>query len=407
MLPEALYDTYKQYKSDTSKIVQWLASTATKCGYTQPDKSAPAAEPAKPTKLRGRARKLARDAATAETAAKRNGSVAMSERKVESVKTHVVELKEFVPMVEAIAKSSETTRISTGLIKLFKRCIMKRTGVAQWFQAEHEKEGESGGHAHFVKVLRKTLQVLVPMHELQEMDKKKFKLSTLENVSTANGTTISSVTNAFGKLEIEETDEVALETVPDAKPVSTGETKQPIKYEVEEDMGDWFYALDCLFQDVHDLLYFVTDIWGRYLDGKLDLAAAAVATNTAIDLVKRAEQSFLVETKSSMMTQKLESGKEDHVCWYYFISCCIRDGEKEPRVNPREAIVPLEQWEQVEQSLLLVLELLKTQNSKMINITRAGWLGTYDPKLNLDTASTRQLYEQDCALMMDMMVTLR
>ena len=29
------------------------------------------------------------------------------------------------------------------------------------------------------------------------------------------------------------------------------------------------------------------------------------------------------------------------------------------------------------------------------------------PSSNLDTASTRQSYDQDCALMMDMMVTLR
>ena len=83
-----------------------------KRGYSQPVKSAPAAEPAKPTKLKGRARKLARDAASAETAAKRNGFVSLSKRKVEDVKTNLVELKEFVPMAEAMAKSSQTTRIT-------------------------------------------------------------------------------------------------------------------------------------------------------------------------------------------------------------------------------------------------------------------------------------------------------
>ena len=131
MLPEALYDTYKQYKADTSKIVQWLASTAARCGYCQQVNGAVAAEPTKPNKLKGRARKLARDAATAQTAAKRNGSVPLPERQVEDVKTHVIKLMEFLPMAEAIAQSSETIRISTGLIKLFKRCIMKRTGVAE------------------------------------------------------------------------------------------------------------------------------------------------------------------------------------------------------------------------------------------------------------------------------------
>jgi hypothetical protein len=43
----------------------------------------------------------------------------------------------------------------------------------------------------------------------------------------------------------------------------------------------------------------------------------------------------------------------------------------------------------------------------MIHITRAGWLGTYNPKLDLETASPKQLYEQDTALMADMFATLR
>src|SRR5271155_3659171 len=71
MLPDFLFSTYKQYKADTDKITTWLAETAKKCGYKSPfsDPKAPgesvADQRGKPPKLKGRARKLARDAAAA------------------------------------------------------------------------------------------------------------------------------------------------------------------------------------------------------------------------------------------------------------------------------------------------------------------------------------------------------
>lgn len=59
-LPPDLFTTFKQYKLDTEHIAEWLASTAEKCGFvrSQAIEKAP--------KLKGRARKLARDAAKAE-----------------------------------------------------------------------------------------------------------------------------------------------------------------------------------------------------------------------------------------------------------------------------------------------------------------------------------------------------
>lgn len=33
MSPDYLYSSYKQYKSDTNAIGNWLAKTAQKCGY--------------------------------------------------------------------------------------------------------------------------------------------------------------------------------------------------------------------------------------------------------------------------------------------------------------------------------------------------------------------------------------
>jgi hypothetical protein len=66
MRPEFLTSSYLQYKSDTDAVASWLATTAKKCGYPQDlvtssnpeDKQQRSSQ-----RLKGKARKMARDAA--------------------------------------------------------------------------------------------------------------------------------------------------------------------------------------------------------------------------------------------------------------------------------------------------------------------------------------------------------
>lgn len=74
MLSSPIFNTYTQYESETLKIATWLASTARKCGYTPPPISAVPNVPDGPVlnaegravKFKGRARKLAKEAAARE-----------------------------------------------------------------------------------------------------------------------------------------------------------------------------------------------------------------------------------------------------------------------------------------------------------------------------------------------------
>ena len=112
------------------------------------------------------------------------------------------------------------------------------------------------------------------------------------------------IENAFGKLEIEDIDEAEFDAMPDAV-VKTGDNKKTsVKYEAEDVGSDWIYGLHCLFEDIHDLMEYVKDLWSFYLDGELDIAAASVATNTSIDLVRRMEREFLKGTKVPSSTKK-------------------------------------------------------------------------------------------------------
>lgn len=107
MLPDFLFSTYKQYKTDTEKITTWLAETAKKCGYTSPfsDPKAPgesvAGQHGKPLKLKGRARKLAREAAAAEK--KTPASSAADGNEIAKETKYTIPVREFEVMAEHMA----------------------------------------------------------------------------------------------------------------------------------------------------------------------------------------------------------------------------------------------------------------------------------------------------------------
>jgi hypothetical protein len=67
MSPSFFHTSYKQYKDDTNHIASWLATTAKRCGHPSDLLTSTAAKNDAQTapKLKGRARKLARDAAKA------------------------------------------------------------------------------------------------------------------------------------------------------------------------------------------------------------------------------------------------------------------------------------------------------------------------------------------------------
>ena len=136
---------------------------------------------------------------------------------------------------------------------------------------------------HFVGVLQKTLQVLVPVHELQKLEKQKFKLAKPQGADDRATNTLK-VTNGFGQLEIEEIDESSLDAIPDAS-VERTEPRSTKKYEIDDEGEEWLFAVHCFYNDMHQIKDYLMRLWENYLTGDIDLATAAVTTNTAIDLI--------------------------------------------------------------------------------------------------------------------------
>lgn len=102
--------TYKKYKQDTSTFVEWLSENAKRCGYKLPtiaDTPKPAETPVAAPRLKGKARKLAKQA---------GGNMATASASIENPKLrHLVSTKELLSQAKAIAESVSVFRFPMGL----------------------------------------------------------------------------------------------------------------------------------------------------------------------------------------------------------------------------------------------------------------------------------------------------
>ena len=282
MLPECFIDSYKRYKADTRTIATWLTEGAEISGFTNKN----SVHQANPTvinqqtkvKLKGRARKLARDAANAEQKTRA--------KKHPPPQQYVVKTKDFVPMAIAIASwCPPKIKPSTTILEIFRRTIAARKSCAMWYAT-----GSDGneGHQHFINVLEEAFSILKPLAPKEQVDKIRTKHAS---------TTRSNIPeNKFNNLVLEDGDESASEDV--TQPTSNPSPLKPpipdVIYEQDdtENEEEFRFASYCLIRDLNDLRQYLLGLWQRYQRKEIDLAVAAATTNMAMNLVRRAEREF-------------------------------------------------------------------------------------------------------------------
>ena len=432
MLPEFLFGTYRQYKTDTEKITTWLAETAKKCGYKSPsldpaasNGDAAAGQNGKPAKLKGRARKLARDAAVAAAAEKKktpSASSSIGDANVKVVeKKFTVPVREFEAMAAHIVKTRDATlKIPRGFVNLMKKCIERRRGTSDWFEenvpATAEEEVDSTArHLHFANVLQRSLQTLLPVGELRTGNKM-ARDGQSNNPSATEPVSRGDLANAFSLLTVDETEDETFDPLNALVLADSGDKQAPapekVRYvvdtEEDDDGEEWFFALHCFFFDIHELRIFIALQWSMYKNGDIDLATAAVTTNTAYDLMRRAEEDFNKE----MRIPKEYAGKfpDGDVVELYYVDVCLRAG-LEPKSLERRSIVDFERWSFVRESFQLPYRLLVSfrkgiEELGSIPVTRPASLGTYTPGIDRTKLEPKELCEQDSGLLMDFLVTV-
>lgn len=173
--------SYQQYKNDTSAFTTWLGRAAAACGYKSqakkvpedvpppvPDvedvKDSPSASPttpANPQRLKGKARKQAKQAQAqaqaqaAKAAASKDSVSAASIRTV----TYEVTTQDLLAQIEAVSTSQIGIHMPPAIKQLLNRAIEARQRCSQWYEST-KRSFDEGGHRYFIKVLKDALTKL-------------------------------------------------------------------------------------------------------------------------------------------------------------------------------------------------------------------------------------------------------
>jgi hypothetical protein len=85
-----------------------------------------------------------------------------------------------------------------------------------------------------------------------------------------------------------------------------------------------FFAPHCFIFDMHELRIFLAVLWSFYEAGQVNPATAAVTTNTAYDLVRRAEDDFNREMRiPKEYAGRFPNGSVDEL---YYIDSLFKSG---------------------------------------------------------------------------------
>ncbi|KAK7959077.1 uncharacterized protein PG986_003931 [Apiospora aurea] len=378
MLPSTLINTYSQYKQDTNSVATWLASTAKANGYSSDLLSSTSSGNGNKAggggRLKGKARANAKKAKAPPKTNNGGGGP-----------NYIIKITDFIALAEFVAGKSPEVPVS--FRSTIDRVIAARSAFgAQLSRHGHVDEEKDKNHQYFVGVLEKVRDVLRP-----------FVRSRHEDDAAAD-----EITNRFSGLAIYEPSEEFL-NAPDVERPAKAE-KDNATYEAETDSSfeEAIFALTALINDLNRVRAHVRWIWSNFRDGYFDLAAAAITTNTVIDLVRN-----MVTDVMPLLAPHGGIGRM--LQQFHLMQCLIKgwkkeDVYKEPTPDNFNDNVNYETYDIMEGTFLvpyrMVEAFLVVVQPGQIPLYKDGMFGHYDPKVNRSKLTGQQKFEQDRALLM-------
>lgn len=317
MLPTSLTSTYREYKKDTDSIAAWLASTAKAAGYTMD--TAVSGSPKPPDgRLKGKARKEAKKQASTPA---------------QNVPKYIISISDFTKLASFIAEKgipvpvsfntaldrvilahsefgrsyANTRKNSMELQKASMRTLlMVSVAYPQCATSECQSPGEidvANNYNTVLRAVRETLASFVPAGE--EID--------VDSVPATEGSS-----NRFANLEVYEPSQEFLDAPPIERPQPIRGDKSTYETKTTSALQDAVFALTALINDMNRMRSVIESIWRRYRLGEVDVAAAAIATNPGVEMIR------------NMMTEILplieKFGGLDHVMLVTYKLHCLAAG---------------------------------------------------------------------------------
>ncbi|CAG9948606.1 unnamed protein product [Clonostachys rosea f. rosea IK726] len=263
MLPTRLLSVYEEYKKDTNSVAAWLASTARAAGC--PLSLLTDCPPAS-GRLKGKERKLAK-----------------LKKLSQDSKKYIIPVSNFIPLAEYVtSQKSPAIPVPACVISAIERAISARAGFAT--QLSHQGETldaeKDETHSHFVTVLKRTRDILRSKASMSPSP-----ASTPHSASEKAIPDTASI-NRFASLEINQPSKEFTDMMGIKRPEPV--VNDPNVYEAEQtttfrDARDFAFMLSGDLNAIRDE---IVSNWRRFTHDEWDLSAAALASNTGLDLAR-------------------------------------------------------------------------------------------------------------------------
>ncbi|KAK4215588.1 hypothetical protein QBC37DRAFT_481342 [Rhypophila decipiens] len=265
MLPGPLVSVYQRYKADTDFVASWLATTARACGYPADLLSEPGYSEPKPKsgRVKGKARKTAPKKATA--------------AKTTASSKHILALADFLPLANHIANSTKPlVQVPDVFSIILSRPIDVRSGLGSRMEG-HGVEldpAKDESHQFFVGVLEAVRDALRPRMSINAAE---AAAGVVEDARK------DQPPNRFEFLDVYEPSQAFLDAPPAKQPQK--DSRDDVVYEAEPQTSqeDLLFAFVLLMEDLNKMRAQIQQLWSNHGIGNGDLAAVAVATNTAVE----------------------------------------------------------------------------------------------------------------------------
>lgn len=411
MLSDFLKSSLKIYKDDTDTIATWLAVTAKQCGYSsdlldRTDQSSSLSSDATPsqssTRLKGKARKKAKDAATAQgnqSGASQSQTAGESPAKA----SYIIKVKDFITLAGFIAGFSKpVVKVPAYLVAALNRAIeLRGQHNARSREGKDSDEATKRAvadetHSYFMGVLEKTREVLKPRMPSDMIDDV-LCAPPLETGDPGEKTT-SQTRNMFDKLDIQEPSQVFLDT-PDITPAPASRSNVEHRYKAEtlHSPEEQYLAAHCLFQDVRHTRVFLRGLWAMYRESGIDLAAAAITTNTAIEFVRELEQDYLQQFPE-------QSDYESIVKMFFGVQCLAKGEDPAHKQRPDDSF-NFNVYGLAEECLLSTFVLLSSVQAVIspghLPIYKPGHFGHRDLRSKWSQKSPREKFQDDKLVLLE------
>ncbi|KAI1420352.1 hypothetical protein F5Y12DRAFT_788329 [Xylaria sp. FL1777] len=377
MVLSALSSTYQLYKQDTDSVAAWLASTAKSLGFSA-DPSSAAASSSSSSKPTGSGRPKGK----ARAQAKKKGALRKQPPQSAALK-HVINIKDFVPLAEYVAATA--TSVPDTVRTTIDRVIAVRSGFGNRLE-KHGKalsEISDAKHQYFIGVLEKVREVLKPLMPAPDANK--------------NTSTEEKLSNRFAGLAVYEPSPEFLNAPVVERPVKAAEDNAVYEAETETSFEHAIFALTSVINDMNRVRAHVRWIWSNYKIGTFDLAAAAITTNTAIDLVRNMMEDILplINRHGGLGTML----KKFHV-----LQCLIKGWSVDNILTKDQTDLNYDAYEVGYGTYFMVYRLLEALipvlQPGQLPLYKEGMFGVYDPASDRSCKTGWQKFEDDRALIM-------